>query len=354
MISIDSSILDANSTAWARMKEYAALVQELHILVLKKGQLRSDGNLFVYPASCFSARPLAKKLIRRHGLDVVTTQDPFVTASLGRWLKKKCGLKFNVQMHGDFFSPYFREESLKNKLFYWYMRQFILAAADSFRVVSERIKKSLLHAGVSEEKIIVAPIYVDVKKYAEASAGDDLRQIYGSDHIILFLGSLVKVKNVSLLIQAFKQILPFFPSTTLLLAGDGQDRPALEEMVKRQQLNERVRFLGMVRDPRHLLQSVDCLVLSSRHEGYGRVIIEALATPTVVVMSNVGVADDIVRHNENGLIFPVDRLDLLEHYLIEILADKNKQMALKEQARLSSLRLPDKEAILNKIKQSWS
>lgn len=355
MISIDQSIFDKNSSAFARIREYASLADELHVIVLKNGERYEAGNLSVYSSgNYFAARDLSKKLVEQRALEVVTTQDPFLTGSIGRMLKKKYGIKFNAQLHGDFFSPYFRKESLKNFIFYWYMRLVILPVADNFRVVSQRIKNELMASGIGESKIIVAPIYVDLKKYAERVASHQWRQKYDSERLILSIGSLVKVKNVPLLIQAFKSVLPFFPKATLLLVGAGPRQRSLSRLVARLGLKKQIQFLGKVADPRSLLQEADCLVLPSWHEGYGRVIIEAMAAGLPVAMSNVGLAGEIVMDNKNGLVFPVGRLDLLTHLLIDVLSDANLRSRLSNEARQTLLSLPPKEIILEKIKQSWA
>ena len=127
MISIDQSILDDQSRTFARMKEYATLTDELHILVLKKGAKKQQGNLYVYGTSNYvAACLLAKQLHQEKKFDCVTTQDPFLTGSIGRMLKKKYGVKLNVQLHGDFFSPYFKKESLKNRFFVHFFHRHLL------------------------------------------------------------------------------------------------------------------------------------------------------------------------------------------------------------------------------------
>lgn len=323
MISIDQSILDEKSKTFARMQEYATLVDELHILVLRSGQTLQNKNLFVYPSNnYFVARSLAKKLMNKHTFDCITTQDPFLTGSIGRMLKKKYGVKLNVQLHGDFFSSYFRKESLKNKLFYHLFRRHILKYADSFRVVSERLRQGLLHWGVPSEKIIVAPIYVDQNFYTipkQAHTGFK----------ILFIGSRIKVKNLPLLVQAVQELKKQFPEVELIIKSDGHDvRPSLAE--------------------------ADCLVLPSFSEGYGRVIIEAMAAGVPVIMSDVGLAGEIVKDNENGLIFPINDQKALEQKLILLIESQSLKNKLVKNSQETLKTLPSKQEILNKIQQSWS
>lgn len=323
MISIDESILDETSNAFKRMKEYATLVDELHILVLKKGKKIETGNLHISGTNnYFEARSLAKQLYVEKKFDCVTTQDPFVTGSIGRMLKKKYGVKLNVQLHGDFFSPYFRKESLKNKLFVHFFHRHLLKYIDSFRVVSERLRQGLLGWGVSDTKIIVAPIYVDQNFYA-------VKKIAHNGFKILFIGSLIKVKNLPLLIKAVRELKKKFSQAELIIQSSGQE------------------------DVRPSLAEADCLVLPSFSEGYGRVIIESFAAGVPVVMSDVGLAGWILKDNANGLIFKVDDLEGLVSKLSSLVANAELREYLVKNAKETLKTLPSKQEILNKIKQSW-
>ena len=323
MISIDQSVLDDQSKTFARMQEYAKLVDELHILVLRSGQFLQNKNLFVYPASnYFVARSLAKKLTKMHKFDCVTTQDPFLTGSIGRMLKKKYGVKLNVQLHGDFFSPYFRAESLKNKIFYHLFRRHILKYADNFRVVSERLRQGLLNWNVPSEKIIVAPIYVDPNFYA-------VQKIAHTGFKILFIGSRVKVKNLPLLEKAVEELKKQFPQVELIIKSNGQE------------------------DVRPSLAEADCLVLPSFYEGYGRVIIESFVAGVPVVMSDVGLAGWILKDNANGLVFKVNDLEGLVSKLLSLATNAELRERLARNAKETLTILPTKEETLNKIKQSW-
>lgn len=177
-IGLDKRILDRNSAIFKRFKEYALLVDELYVVVFaKKAERFTSGSLFVYGSGGDSkikqflkAYKIAKRIIIENCLPagkagklkiencLITTQDPFFSGFLGYLLKRKFDLKLHVQLHSDFFgSKYFRKESSFNR-FRYFLGKFVLKKADSFRVVSRRIKNSLVGLGISEEKITVVPI----------------------------------------------------------------------------------------------------------------------------------------------------------------------------------------------------
>ncbi len=350
MISIDASVLDEASPSFARMREYAQYADELHVIVLKRGRGIVDrNNLHIYAAPNFlTARLLAEEIITTRSIDWVSAQDPFITGFLGRLLKNKYDVKLELQFHGDFFSPYFRKESLKHR-FFWQLLRSTVPAADRYRAVSERIKKGLIVFGASAEKIMVAPIAVDIGYFSERVSGEDLHQTYDADFLFCFAGNLVPVKNVPLLLQAFTLIKNYYPKTKLLIAGDGPLRRQLFNQVRSLRLEANVVFLGAVTNMRSLLQQADAFVLPSWYEGYGRVVVEAMAAGAPVVMSDVGLATEIIINNQNGLIIPPGRLDLLVETMLELRRDEALRARLSKAARQTAAALPNKEEITKKL-----
>ncbi|MBI2406263.1 MAG: hypothetical protein HYV25_01625 [Candidatus Harrisonbacteria bacterium] len=129
MFSTDAKILEEGTDARARMLEYGALFEELHLVVLttRKSEIRNPKsetirNLHFYPtnsrwkiARLWDAYKIAKSIIRNWKLEIrncaISVQDPFETGLVGYLLKRKFGVPLQVQVHTDFFSPYFAAES---------------------------------------------------------------------------------------------------------------------------------------------------------------------------------------------------------------------------------------------------
>ena len=123
MLSTDRNIPILGSAVSERMKEYGALVEELHIVLLsdsshKLKETKLSDNVWVYPTnSSFKvfrprdAAKLGKKIVFEkkfvRGESLITTQDPFECGWAGLKIKKKWRIPLEVQLHTDPFSPYF-------------------------------------------------------------------------------------------------------------------------------------------------------------------------------------------------------------------------------------------------------
>ncbi len=115
---------------------------------------------------------------------------------------------------------------------------------------------------------------------------------------------LTRQKGVPYLLEAFAAITTSFPHTVLLVAGDGPDRQMLDRRIADLELQERVRFLGWRPDSDRILSALDLLVAPSLWEGFGLVVLEAMAHGIPVLASAVGAIPEIVVDGETGLLVP--------------------------------------------------
>ena len=132
---------------------------------------------------------------------------------------------------------------------------------------------------------------------------DELRAELELDgDVLVFAGRLGPQKAVGVLLEALRRI----SDVTLVIAGDGPERPTLERRVAELGLDARVRFLGSV--PREtvlrLFRVSDASVLPSAWENFPHTVVEALAVGCPVIATAVGGVPEVVRDGENGLLMP--------------------------------------------------
>lgn len=326
MISLDKKILDSNSAVARRMVEYGK-ENELFIIIPNKEKKSFDLSPTVHVQSTcggfkmarfinlyFLGKKLVKYPISNIQYSLITAQDPFWTGLVGLLLKRKFRIRLEVQMHGDFFSDYYKKQ--------WFrlcLAKFVLKRADVIRVVGERIKQSLIKFGVAENKIEVRPIFVDVEEIKNYQPKLNLHQKYpGYEKIFLVLGRFDPVKNISWLVGIFGEVLKLRKDLLLLIIGSGNDEPNIRLQVTRYMLQDNIRFEPWTTDPISYLKTADCVLFPSLSEGYGLVPMEANAAGTPIIMNDAGVANYELKPSERAKILPIDNKDawikaILEH-----------------------------------------
>ena len=301
MLSIDESILTSGTPAHIRMLEYGALCKELYIIVWTmrgEGTDFDKGNVHFQKVSSRmrvgyyrAAYRIANDILKKYPDALITSQDPFTNILALFLMRKFKDARFQVQVHTDFLSSYFRKESFKNKLKYlgylWGIRR-----ADCVRVVSSNLKRDITKTlGISESKISVVPIFVDIEKYRSVSMDEALKKKYDSfSYVFLVVSRLTQEKGVLLALEGMRDALKADPRAGLLIVGGGPERCALETRAHALGLEKSVVFLGKRNDVEKYYATADAVLVPSFYEGYGLVIIEALSAGRAVLSTDVGVA----------------------------------------------------------------
>jgi glycosyltransferase involved in cell wall biosynthesis len=150
--------------------------------------------------------------------------------------------------------------------------------------------------------------------------------------VILGVGRLTKQKDFSILIEAFKIVRENRP-VKLIVLGEGAERIRLQELIKEYGFDEDVDLPGFVENPYSYMKCADLLVLSSRYEGFGNVIVEAMAAGTPVVSTNCpsGPAE-ILENGKFGYLVPVGNVTLLAEAIEKALDEPANSEALKTRA----------------------
>lgn len=153
---------------------------------------------------------------------------------------------------------------------------------------------------------------------------------------LLAMGRLVHKKGFDLLIRAFAAIADEFPRVQLLIAGDGEERAALEKLTDELNLRARVVLLGFTDRPTSLALFWGCefFVLSSRLEPFGIVVAEAMAAHKAVLATRSGGVIDLMQPGVNGLLVQPE-IDALANGMRHMLARPHETRAMGERAAQS-------------------
>jgi glycosyltransferase involved in cell wall biosynthesis len=181
---------------------------------------------------------------------------------------------------------------------------FALRHSDFLRAVSNSTREQLEHWR-SEKPIIQFPAWTDIEVFLQAGGERNGSQ----SQEIIYVGVLIPRKGVHHLINAFTAVASDFPSARLVIVGNEENKvyaAELKEQVRRLGFARRVQFLRAMpqADLADWMRRASVCVLPSVSEGLGRVVIEAMATGTPVIGSNVGGIPEMVKDGTTGLLVP--------------------------------------------------
>ena len=194
---------------------------------------------------------------------------------------------------------------------------------------SAYLRELVLGWGVEPSRVEVMPNPLprlpDLPERAEA------RRRLGLDGATLaFAGRLTAQKSLDVALEAVARN----GDVSLVLAGDGVERDALERRAAELDLNGRVRFLGP--QPREgvleLLRAADALLLSSSWENFPHTVVESLAVGTPVLATAAGGVVEVVDDGRNGLLVPPGDADALAQAIRRFFGDPALRESLQEAA----------------------
>ena len=145
----------------------------------------------------------------------------------------------------------------------------------------------------------------------------------------IFVGRLVPDKGINELIQAFLQLLPRYPSSTLTLVGWFEDEtPLPEQTLQAIRETPAIRYVGRHDDVRPFYQEADCLVFPSYREGFPNVVLEAGAMGLPAVVTDINGSREIITSGENGLIVPPHDADQLLQAMLFMLENPDERIRM--------------------------
>jgi glycosyltransferase involved in cell wall biosynthesis len=173
-------------------------------------------------------------------------------------------------------------------------------AADGLLAVSAAMRDDMVALGMPADRIKVHHTGVDLDRFVPVDRAAAKAALGIDGPLVVALGALIDRKGHGIVIDAVATL----PGVTLLIAGEGSDRPALVRQIARLGLADRVRLLGSMphADLPALLAAADVMALASASEGLANAWVEALACGTPIVITYAGGARAVVIEPAYGRI----------------------------------------------------
>lgn len=206
----------------------------------------------------------------------------------------------------------------------------ILRESDAVIAVSCAVAEHLVGMGVPAEKVFTVPNGVDFDFFTCAFEGRRPREFE-----ILFLGRLVPNKGLRYFIEAARALAPTHPRARFVVIGNGPDKAAALEDVRKSGLAGRFEFLDSVPDVRDAMKSAYAMARPSLSEGMPLTVLEAMASGVPVVAFSVAGTPEVVANGETGILVPPADSQELARALARLMLDPQSARRMGDRARAS-------------------
>jgi len=301
----------------------------------------------------FDALKIARVIFVNHKIDLVLTQDPFITGLVGYILKKRYGCSFLIHFHGDFWqNKYWLREKWYNPILLL-LSKFLVRKADGIRVVSSGIKDKLVKKGIDENKIRVIPTPVDLEKFRDYDQKkvERIRKEYQDRKVIINVGRKDFAKDYKTLYKTIELVYEDYKKLAFLQAGNGDYLPGKIKTDENLILNS----IGKINQKEliNYYYASDVYVSSSCHESFGKVLIEAMAIGLPVVATNTTGSKEIVEDGENGLLVPIGDSHALAKKILFLLNNPEKAKKMGEKGQQMVKEKFDQQKIIKQTIKFW-
>jgi|GEM_PF-5192766 len=270
-------------------------------------------------------------LLMRIRPDVIHSHELHLASLIAVFVKTLLGIHLVVTIHTT--GPLIGDIAVVKRAFLGSLRLLIFRRlVDRYIAISAPLDKEMEDAGFHPNKRVPIPNGIDMMRFSPADADTKYRlrqQLSLPDGpIVITSGRLVWEKRVQNLLEIWPKIRERIPDAWLLVIGSGE----YEENFRNRYVDG-VILTGEVLDSSAYIRASDVLVMLSIYEGFSLSALEGLACGLPVVATPVGAIPELIAHENNGWIVPVDDLDALEDTVLTLLERPQLRVEMGKRAR---------------------
>jgi len=288
-------------------------------------------------------------ILLRHRCELIHAHWAIPTGWIGLWVSKILNKPFIVTLHGSDLRMALEKGGVLRRVFISVCRN-----SSHIQCVSEVQKEEILSLGLSEAKISVIPMGVDDAFYDADESRK--KETDNRSFTILSNRNLLPIYNVSLLIRAIPMIIKEAPGTKFIIAGEGNEKEALEQEAKELNVYTHIEFLGRIPHDEmpSLLDRADIYVSTSLYDGTSVSLLEAMGAGAFPVVTDIPANREWVEDGKNGFLFPVNDENILARKVLDAI---HNQELLVRGRKLNQWRVKEKalwSACIGKIEKIYA
>ncbi len=273
-----------------------------------------------------NAKKALKNLVEKVDIDIIHGHYLFPAGAAAVEVGNEMGIKTYVTAHGsDMFELYKSQPLMRPTI------RKVLHDADVVLAVSNALRHEIIATGVEgiASKTRLSWNSVDIDKFSTDENNTFRKENNLEDKpIVLFVGNLIKRKNVDSILEAKKIA---HSDYYLVVVGDGPLFKKLKKKVEDENIRD-VIFTGSRTDVEDIIPSCDVLILPSYSESFGLVLIEALACGKPVIGSDVGGITEIITEDV-GLLVDPKKVSSIARAIDKMIIDEDFRLGLSLNAR---------------------
>lgn len=241
---------------------------------------------------------------------------------IGRWAAYLSGIPVIIHtFHGYGFNDY---QSLLKKWLFIFLERLTARITTKFIAVSKNNIEKGINAGIFKgDDVELIRSGIDIGEFKDVAIDKaKKKKELGIEADLPIVGMIAcfKPQKAPLdFIKAAHIVHQKMPDVRFIVAGDGELRPAIEDLINRFGMKDKIRLLGFRRDIPEILKCLDVFVLTSLWEGLPRVILQAMAAGIPVVATAVDGSSEVVKNGINGFLVKPGDLEGIAEKIIYIL-----------------------------------
>ena len=306
--------------------------------------------LFEFPPYSLALATQIVEVARHQRLDLIHVHYAVpnaVSAVLARDILAPQPLKVVTTLHGTDITL------VGNDPNYLETTRFGIVKSDAVTAVSHALRDATQKQLGIGTHIEVVPNFINPRRFEKVKAQNGAnRWRREGEKLLVHISNFRPVKRVQDVVEIFCKVHGKTPSR-LLLVGDGPDRPKVEQYARDCGVFEAITFIGNVPLVEEILVGADLLLLPSETESFGLAALEALSCEVPVIATAVGGLPEVVRHNENGYLFPVGDVDSMAAAAVDLLKDEEKLRRFGQAGRQWALQQFDEEEVVQRYRRIY-